>query len=242
MKLIAAFLIFVSVIVIRGDDGDCAKKSNALDELLGDYSVTCYTSVAGQRMRVHLEIKTCREKPSVTFGFPDLDWEKTFEDSADIGIPGASTPLGGVYLRIKIESLPDQKETNLKIQLYVKVLGISSHAVTLSNEKIVNSDCNAIVYWWNSQTSAIQGSVGGGGGLLFLILLGCCCKCCCCSKKNDRGTTFVMQPPPPPVSGQPQVIVNNSMSSQQNMMSPPGYTAMPNVNKKDPYGVPYHKF
>ena len=63
-------------------------------------TIKCEESFNGQYAEFSINIKMCREKPSVTVGIEidalNLDWEKTFIDSTEVAIPGFSLP-GGTY-------------------------------------------------------------------------------------------------------------------------------------------------
>ena len=82
-------------------------------------TIKCEESINGQYAEFSITIKMCREKPSVTVGVQidalDLDWERTFIDSAEVAIPGFSLPGGvGVYLKMQLENKPNKN-------LYLKV-------------------------------------------------------------------------------------------------------------------------
>ena len=83
-------------------------------------TIKCEESFNGQYAEFSINIKMCREKPSVTVGIKidalNLDWEKTFIDSTEVAIPGFSLPggIGGVYLKLQLTSKPNE-------HLYIKV-------------------------------------------------------------------------------------------------------------------------
>ena len=96
---------------------DCSKYSKS-GGLLSDLTITCRETIGGEDSEISLDIKLCREKPSITFGIKidTFHWEETFTDSAEIAIPGLSLPLiGGVYLRVKLEDKPGGKNVLLKV-------------------------------------------------------------------------------------------------------------------------------
>ena len=80
-------------------------------------TMTCGYTMSGEDFEVSLDIKMCRENPSIVFGIKignNVDWEETFTDSAvKVAIPG----LSGVYLSVKLEDKPGREKVFLEVWL-----------------------------------------------------------------------------------------------------------------------------
>ncbi|XP_057308735.1 uncharacterized protein LOC130647038 [Hydractinia symbiolongicarpus] len=181
-------------------------------------SYKCESEVDGKTTSVGVTLVNCKPpkiKIELTIEAIELSYEKEFDSSTDIPIPGASLGgLAGLYINVQLKD-DSNDNIHIKINLRVKTL-IFTATIPVMDERVAHNDCNEFLAWWYSQSQTIRIVIIVGAIALVIALISCCCRC----YRRRQRTQFVMAPAMSPAN----IMVVNTSNNMQTT-APPPYTS-----------------
>ncbi|XP_057309470.1 uncharacterized protein LOC130647576 [Hydractinia symbiolongicarpus] len=202
--------VFFILVVVKETLGGCTQDG---------LSYKCESEVDGKTTSVGVTLVNCKPpkiKIELTIEALGLNYEKEFDSSTDIPIPGASAGgLAGLYINVQLKD-DSNDYIHIKINLKLKAF-VTITTIPVMDERIGHSDCNEFLAWWYSQSQTIRIVIIVGAIALVIALISCCCCCCCRCRKQ---TQVVMAPAVSPANA---MVVNTSNNMQ--MTAPPPYTS-----------------